>query len=193
LARSSRLRQFLDKAHGWIDEAVRVEKTNLSWAERVEFRTLRREAGELLIEKPGVRQRILAFRSRKVVAGVCDPDRPLRGRIQKPRPPESVGPPKSRVPLKNWASVTPRIVIMCAWRRNLMEKSMKSPFPGMDPYIEACGLCRDFHSHLIEEIGEKLADLAPEHYLVRTGERSYVVLVDEEHRETFVEIYEATS
>jgi Protein of unknown function (DUF4058) len=119
---------------------------------------------------------------------------------------------------------------------------MKSPFPGMDPYIEACGLWGDFHSHLIERIGEKLADLAPEHYLVRTGERSYVVLVQsdgktrhpflpdvsitaprgrkkgskkrgtalaepagdadpvtmrafvqEEHRETFVEIYEASA
>jgi hypothetical protein len=57
---------------------------------------------------------------------------------------------------------------------------MKSPFPGMDPYIEACGLWGDFHSHLIEKIGEKLADLAPEHYLVRTGERSYVVLVESE-------------
>ena len=29
---------------------------------------------------------------------------------------------------------------------------MKSPFPGMDPYIEACGLWRDFHGHLIEKI-----------------------------------------
>ena len=55
---------------------------------------------------------------------------------------------------------------------------MRSPFPGMDPYIEACGLWGDFHSHLIEKIGEKLADVAPEHYLVRTGERSYVVLVE---------------
>jgi hypothetical protein len=55
---------------------------------------------------------------------------------------------------------------------------MKSPFPGMDPYIEACGLWEDFHSHLIEKIGEKLADAAPDRYLVRTGERSYVVLVE---------------
>src|SRR5260370_22218806 len=59
---------------------------------------------------------------------------------------------------------------------------MKSPFPGMDPYIEACGLWGDFHSHLIEKISEKLADLAPEHYLVRTGERSYVVLVKQEDK-----------
>ena len=61
---------------------------------------------------------------------------------------------------------------------------MKSPFPGMDPYIEACGLWGDFHSHLIEKIGEKLADVAPEHYLVRTGERSYVVLVESEGKKS---------
>ncbi len=57
---------------------------------------------------------------------------------------------------------------------------MKSPFHGMDPYIEACGLWGGSRSHLIEKLGEKLADLAPEHYLVRTGERSCVVLVESE-------------
>ena len=119
---------------------------------------------------------------------------------------------------------------------------MPSPFPGMDPYIEACGLWEDFHHHFIEQVGQTLADTAPARYLVRTGERSYVVFVesegkrerplvpdvsltaperrkrppkksgataiaevgsgvkpvvlrafiDERHRETFVEIYEAT-
>ena len=62
---------------------------------------------------------------------------------------------------------------------------MKSPFPGMDPYIEASGLWGDFHSHLIEKIGEKLADVAPQHYLVRTGERSYVVLVESEAKKSY--------
>ncbi len=62
---------------------------------------------------------------------------------------------------------------------------MRSPFPGMDPYVEACGLWGDFHSHLIEKIGEKLADLAPDHYLVRTGERSYVVPVESEGKSTY--------
>jgi hypothetical protein len=57
---------------------------------------------------------------------------------------------------------------------------MKSPFPGMDPYIEACGLWEDFHSHLIGQISEKLADAVPERYLVRSGERAYVVLVEEQ-------------
>jgi hypothetical protein len=69
---------------------------------------------------------------------------------------------------------------------------MRSPFPGMDPYIEACGLWGDFHHDLISEIKHALAQAAPERYLVRAGERSYVVLVEDEHREAFVEIYEAT-
>jgi hypothetical protein len=110
----------------------------------------------------------------------------------------------------------------------------------MDPYIEACGLWEDFHSHLIEKIYESLSDALPDDYLARTGERSYVVFlrshgeerrrivpdakvtvrrsrgkprtkgsvavakrngaikpvpmrafIEAEHRETFVEIYEA--
>jgi hypothetical protein len=55
---------------------------------------------------------------------------------------------------------------------------MRSPFPGMDPYLEACGLWGDFHQHLIEKIYEHLADRVPERYVVRTAERSYVVLVE---------------
>src|SRR4051812_46435495 len=59
---------------------------------------------------------------------------------------------------------------------------MKSPFPGMDPYIEACGLWEDFHHHLVEKISDTLADAVPKRYLVRTGERSYVVLVESEEK-----------
>jgi hypothetical protein len=104
---------------------------------------------------------------------------------------------------------------------------MKSPFPGVDPYVESSGLWSDFHGHLIEKIAERLAEVTPARYLVRTGERSYLVLtgsedkdaypvmpdvsvtavaeprrgpeplvlrafIEEEHRERFVEIYEAT-
>lgn len=54
---------------------------------------------------------------------------------------------------------------------------MKSPFPGMDPYIEACGLWGDFHDDLISEIKRALAPHVPERYMVRTSERSYVVLL----------------
>jgi hypothetical protein len=55
---------------------------------------------------------------------------------------------------------------------------MKSPFPGMDPFIEACGLWEDFHGHLIEHISLRLADDVPDRYIVRTGERSYFVLLE---------------
>ena len=65
---------------------------------------------------------------------------------------------------------------------------MKSPFPGMDPYIEACGLWGDFHSHLIEKIYDAVAQAAPEPYTVRTVERNYLVLagIDEKEMHTFI-------
>ncbi len=53
---------------------------------------------------------------------------------------------------------------------------MKSPFPGLDPFIEGCGLWEDFHDALIQEIKNGLAQAVPDRYLVRTGERAYVVL-----------------
>ncbi|MBM4071930.1 MAG: DUF4058 family protein [Planctomycetes bacterium] len=55
---------------------------------------------------------------------------------------------------------------------------MKSPFPGMDPFIEGCGLWGDFHALLITKIHDSLAETAPERYVVRTGERSYLVLIE---------------
>jgi hypothetical protein len=59
---------------------------------------------------------------------------------------------------------------------------MRSPFPGMDPYIEACGLWADSHNNLVEQIAIQLADAVPERYVVRTGERSYLVLVESSGR-----------
>ena len=46
---------------------------------------------------------------------------------------------------------------------------MRSPFPGMDPYIEACGLWGDFHNRLISAIQDVLDEAAPDRYLVRSG------------------------
>jgi hypothetical protein len=57
---------------------------------------------------------------------------------------------------------------------------MTSPFPGMDPYIEECRLWEDFHPNLIAKIAEQLADAPPERYIVRTNERSYLILVEQE-------------
>src|SRR4051812_46416074 len=56
---------------------------------------------------------------------------------------------------------------------------MKSPFPGMDPYIEDRRLWKDFHNHLIVRIKEAIADVLPKGYVVRTGARSYIALVEE--------------
>ena len=33
---------------------------------------------------------------------------------------------------------------------------MQSPFPGMDPYIEACGLWEGFHNRLIHKIDDAI-------------------------------------
>jgi hypothetical protein len=49
---------------------------------------------------------------------------------------------------------------------------MKLPFPGMDPYIEACGLWGDCHDALIYEIRVALSQAVPARYVVRGGERS---------------------
>ena len=59
---------------------------------------------------------------------------------------------------------------------------MPSPFPGMDPYIEASDLWGDFHHCLIADIERALAEILPDRYVVRVGERSYVALaqVDDE-------------
>jgi uncharacterized protein DUF4058 len=51
---------------------------------------------------------------------------------------------------------------------------MTSPFPGMDPYIEACRLWDDFHFSLMGEIQRALAEVVPAHYVVRQGERAYI-------------------
>lgn len=52
---------------------------------------------------------------------------------------------------------------------------MKSPFPGIDPFIEACGLWRDFHDRLIGDIEQALAGRMPEQYFMRLGARTYLV------------------
>src|SRR6266446_6734620 len=63
---------------------------------------------------------------------------------------------------------------------------MRSPFPGMDPYIEAFGLCEDFHHNLISEIQGAISAVLPERYVVRAGERTYVVLSTRNGEEEFI-------
>ena len=58
---------------------------------------------------------------------------------------------------------------------------MKSPFPGMDPYIEECGLFEDLHQSLIDEMARALAKAVPSRYVVRKGKRAYVELTENEN------------
>jgi len=59
---------------------------------------------------------------------------------------------------------------------------MKSPFPGMDPYIEACGLWEGFHNRLIHKIDETLAQALPRGYTIDTATRTYIVLMETESK-----------
>jgi hypothetical protein len=54
---------------------------------------------------------------------------------------------------------------------------MKSPFPGMGPYIEQCNLWGDFHFSLILRIKEALAKELSERYFVRTARREYTMYI----------------
>ncbi|MSR56977.1 MAG: DUF4058 family protein [Planctomycetaceae bacterium] len=55
---------------------------------------------------------------------------------------------------------------------------MKSPFPGMDPYIEACDYWGDFHDKLISEIERELSSRISRRYVVRLANRTYIELTD---------------
>ncbi|MGO9468133.1 MAG: DUF4058 family protein [Isosphaeraceae bacterium] len=48
---------------------------------------------------------------------------------------------------------------------------MHSPFPGIDPYIEAFGLWEDFQSKLIGEMERTLSSLVPDRYVETSGLR----------------------
>jgi len=61
---------------------------------------------------------------------------------------------------------------------------MPSPFPGMDPFIEVCGLWEDFHPKLIGEIERALAAVVPDRYFVGLGTRSYIVVAGSEGKES---------
>jgi hypothetical protein len=47
---------------------------------------------------------------------------------------------------------------------------MPSPFPGVDPYIEAQGYWQGFHSRFVTYCGDALNEVLPEHYVADLGE-----------------------
>lgn len=59
---------------------------------------------------------------------------------------------------------------------------MKSPFPGMDPYIEGSANWADFHQSLIVELKRALVRAVPERYIVRGDYRSVIEMVETEGR-----------
>ncbi|HKI37307.1 MAG TPA: DUF4058 family protein [Gemmataceae bacterium] len=63
---------------------------------------------------------------------------------------------------------------------------MKSPFPGIDPYIEACGLWEGFHNRLINKIDVALGQILPRGYTIDTAVRSYVVLMESEGKDEYL-------
>ncbi len=52
---------------------------------------------------------------------------------------------------------------------------MTSPFPGVDPYLEAQGYWPDFHARFITYWAEALNDVLPDHYEARIDERLSLV------------------
>src|ERR1041385_6214924 len=57
---------------------------------------------------------------------------------------------------------------------------MKSPFPGMDPYLEDPAFWRDFHSTFIGCWREAIADVLPEPYEARLDETVHFVQMPDE-------------
>lgn len=57
---------------------------------------------------------------------------------------------------------------------------MKSPFPGMDPYLEDPALWPDVHQRIITYASDRLQEQVGERYYVGIGERIYVEVPDQE-------------
>jgi hypothetical protein len=59
---------------------------------------------------------------------------------------------------------------------------MKSPFPGMDPFLEQVAYWSDFHATFVNYWREAIADVLPPQYEATLGERVYLVERDPDER-----------
>ena len=59
---------------------------------------------------------------------------------------------------------------------------MKSPFPGMDPFLEPPSFWPDFHARFVNYWCEAIADVLPPHYEATLGERVYLIERDPDQR-----------
>lgn len=65
---------------------------------------------------------------------------------------------------------------------------MRSPFPGMDPYLEDPAFWPDFHRTFINYLREALLDRLPKHYDARIDEQLRLVNFDEETRRIYPDV-----
>ena len=65
---------------------------------------------------------------------------------------------------------------------------MPSPFPGMDPYLEAPTIFPGLHNRLIALLGEALQAALPAPYFAEIGERAWAAVPHDERREPCLEI-----
>ena len=56
---------------------------------------------------------------------------------------------------------------------------MRSPFPGMDPYLEHPHRWHPFHTLLVVRLGDAINEVLPEHYYASVEERTYIILGDD--------------
>src|SRR5437016_14116172 len=59
---------------------------------------------------------------------------------------------------------------------------MKSPFPGMDPFLELPAYWSDFHATFVNYWREAIADALPPQYEATLGERVYLIERDPDER-----------
>jgi hypothetical protein len=60
---------------------------------------------------------------------------------------------------------------------------MRSPFPGMDPFLEISGDWRDFHARFLNGCADALADQLPDNYVARIEEQFHILEFPEKTEE----------
>jgi hypothetical protein len=76
-----------------------------------------------------------------------------------------------------------------SFRRFRRSSMAGSPFPGVDPYIEALGLWESFHAALITYCRDGLNEVLPEYYVAALGVRLDLVdLTEAEPREIIPDV-----
>lgn len=85
-------------------------------------------------------------------------------------------------------------------RRFQVPHSMASPFPGMDPYLEAAELWPDFHQQFVAGFYQTLLPGLVDRYRARVQTRQYIhevvlftSVITDQHREPFIEIRSRSS